>query len=467
MDLAISYCNLQIPAQTADSCPDAKGAGAGAVPEPTGMNEEDMIMKGLMELVKELSFVRVGGSPEEKRAAELIMGEVDRAAEEAGREDIRREYMAFRIPDAKVGRCSVRAAGREIPCAPFLRSGSIDRECGLVYLDDASEIDFAGAGDLEGKVVLLNKLTDEKVYKCLVEHKASAFLVMQGKYYLSGEEASLYPRRLREHFARNGVIPGFAIGAADALWLIQEEVDRVQLVLEQEDTEPESRNVSAVIEGSDLKEESIVLTAHYDSVPVGTGSWDNATGSTALLAIFRHFAANPPRRTLRFLWCGSEEMGLLGSRAYVEQQEELLDKIVFCFNFDMCGTALGANRICVTGEKELQTFAEQYCKITGYSANIGTGVHSSDSAPFCDKGIPALGLCRGTGTAEIHTIHDLLPTLSEKAMGRNVDFAIRMIGDVANAAVVPVKKGMPEETRKELDKYFHRDEEKDKEKAEG
>ena len=39
-----------------------------------------------------------------------------------------------------------------------------------------------------------------------------------------------------------------------------------------------------------------------------------------------------------------------------------------------------------------------------------------------------------------------------------------VIGDVANAAVVPVKKGMPEETRKELDKYFHRDKDKDKEK---
>ena len=33
-----------------------------------------------------------------------------------------------------------------------------------------------------------------------------------------------------------------------------------------------------------------------------------------------------------------------------------------------------------------------------------------------------------------------------------------MIGDVANAALLPVKKGMPEETRKELDKYFHREE---------
>ena len=139
-------------------------------------------MRELMDFVKELSFVRVGGSAEEKRAAELIMGEVNRAAEEAGREDIRGEYMTFQIPGAKVEKCSIQAAGREIPCVPFLRSGSIDRECGLVYMDEASEIDFAGVGSLEGKVVLLNKLAEEEVYKRLVEHKASAFLVMQGKY---------------------------------------------------------------------------------------------------------------------------------------------------------------------------------------------------------------------------------------------------------------------------------------------
>ena len=423
-------------------------------------------MKEMLDFIKELSFVRVAGSEEEKKAGELILGEVNRAAEEAGREDIRGEYMGFRIPDAKVEKCSVQAAGREIPCAAFLRSGNIDRECDLVYLDGASEIDFAGIGELEGKAVLLNKLTDEEVYKRLVEHKAAAFLVMQGKYYLSEKESSLYSRRLREHFTRNGVIPGFMIPSGEALRLIQEEVGKVHLTLEQEETEPESRNISAVIEGTDMKEESIILTAHYDSVPVGTGSWDNATGTAALLAIFRHFAAHPARRTLRFLWCGSEEQGLLGSKAYVEQNKELLKKIVFCFNFDMCGTALGANKIVVTGEKELQTFAEQYCKITGYSADIGVGVHSSDSAPFCDNEIPALGLSRETATAEIHTIHDLLPTLSEKAMRRNVEFAVRIIGDVANAAVMPVKKGMPEETKKELDKYFHRENEKKEEKEE-
>lgn len=423
------------------------------------MNQEmNQKTKETMDYVKELSFVRVAGSAEERKAAELIMGEIDRTAEETGREDIRGEYMTFRIPDAEVHKCSVRVAGRELPCVPYLRSGNIDGECGLVYLDGASEIDFAGLGSLEGKAVLLNRLTDEEVYKRLIEHKASAFLTIQGKYYFSEEETSMYPRRLREHFTRNGVIPGFTITAADALWMIQEEADKVELVLEQEDTEPESRNVSAVIEGTDLKEESIILTAHYDSVPVGTGSWDNATGAAALLAIFKHFAANPSRRTLRFLWCGSEELGLLGSKAYVEQQKDLLDKIGFCFNFDMCGTALGTNSIKVTGEKELQTFVEQYCKIASYSAEIKAGVHSSDSAPFCDNGIPAVGLSRGTSTAEIHTIHDLLPTLSEKAMRRNVAFAVRMITDVANAAVLPVKRGMSEDMKKELDKYFHREE---------
>ncbi len=421
-------------------------------------------MKKLMDYVKELSFVRVGGSAEEKKAAEWLMGEINQIAEDTGREELRGEYMTFQIPDAAVEKCSVSAAGREIVCAAFLRSGNIDRECDLVYLDEASEIDFANAPDLEGKAVLLNRLTDKAVYKRLAEHKVAAFLVMQGKYYFSAEEASLYSRRLREHFTREGVIPGFLIPAADALWLVQEEVEKIHLTLKQEETESESRNLLAVIEGTEKKEDSIVLTAHFDSVPVGTGSWDNATGAAALLGIFRHFAAHPAKRTLRFVWCGSEELGLLGSKAYVEQNQELLDKIGFCFNFDMCGTALGANKICVTGEKELQTFVEQYCKMNGYSAIIGYGVHSSDSAPFCDKDIPALGLSRETATAELHTIHDLLPALSEKAMDRNVAFAVQIIGDVANAAVIPVKKGMPEDTRKELDNYFYREKEKEKEK---
>ena len=422
-------------------------------------------MNHLLDFIKELSFVRIGGSAEERQAAERILKEVNLAAEEAGREDIKGSLMPFSIPSAQVKRCTVSAAGRELFCAPLLRSGNIDRECKLLYLDNASDIDFSGVGDLSDTAVLLNGLGDEEVYTRLIEHKAAAFLTIQGKWYATPEETGIYPRALRDHFTRNGIIPGFSITGADATVLIQEEVATVHLTLEQENIDLESQNILAVIEGTDLKEDSIVLTAHYDSVPLGTGSWDNATGTAALLAIYRHFVANPPRRTLRFIWCGSEELGLLGSKAYVEQNKELLEKISFCFNFDMCGTALGANDIFITGNKELETFVEQYCKLTGYGAKTRACVHSSDSAPFCDHNIPALGLSRGTSTAEIHTIHDLLPTLNEKAIQKNVAFAVRIIGDGANAAVPLVKKERPEERRKELDKYFHR-EKKDEEGTE-
>ncbi len=424
-------------------------------------------METLLELVEELSFTRVGGSDKEREAAEIILREINLAGREAGRSNICGEFMPFHIPSANVEKCLVTAQGREIASAPYLCSGNIDRECKLLYLDDALEIDFAEIGDLSDTAVLLNNLMEEDVFKRLIEHHAAAFLVLQGKYYYSAGEASLYSRRLRPHFARNGKIPGFIISAADAMTLVKQEVESIHLVLKQEEVERDSQNILSVIEGTQKKEEEIVLTAHYDSVPLGTGSLDNATGAAALLGIYRYFVANPPKRTLRFLWCGSEEMGLLGSKAYVEQNEDVLERIKFCFNFDMCGTALGFNQIIITGNKELETFVDQYCKLTGYSARTKQGVHSSDSAPFCDKGIPALGLGRGTGTAEIHTIHDLIPTISNKALQRNVDFAVHMIEDMANAAVLPIKREMPEERKKELDKYFHRDaEKKGEEKAE-
>lgn len=419
-------------------------------------------MGTLLDFVRELSFTRVGGSEKERAAAEMILSEINLAGSEAG-SDVRGEFVPFSIPGADVEKCSVSVQGREIPSKPYLCSGNIDRDCRLLYLDDALEIDFAGIGDLGDTAVLLNSLTDEEVYKRLVEHNAAAFLVLQGKYYFSAEEASLYEKELRPHFLRNGKIPGFMITAADAMELVGEKVETIHFTLKQEDVERNSQDILAVIPGTWNKEEEIVLTAHYDSVPLGTGSWDNATGAAALLGIYRHFVADPPKRTLRFLWCGSEEKGLLGSKAYIEQNESLLERIKFCFNFDMCGTTLGANRIMITGNKELEIFVDQYCKLAGYSARIKQGVHSSDSAPFCDKGIPALGLGRGTGTAEIHTIHDLIPTISNEALQKNVDFAIRMVGDMANAAILPVKKEMPEERKKELDQYFHRDAEKTKE----
>ena len=80
-----------------------------------------------------------------------------------------------------------------------------------------------------------------------------------------------------------------------------------------------SHNVVAEIPGTDLKDEVVMLGAHFDSWHAGTGATDNGAGSAVCMEAVRILQALglKPRRTIRIgLWSG-EEQGLLGSRAYV------------------------------------------------------------------------------------------------------------------------------------------------------
>jgi hypothetical protein len=82
-------------------------------------------------------------------------------------------------------------------------------------------------------------------------------------------------------------------------------------------------NIVAEIPGTDptLKDEVVMLGAHFDSVAAGTGATDNAAGSAAMMEAMRILKAigAKPRRTIRIALWGGEEEGLLGSRAYVRE----------------------------------------------------------------------------------------------------------------------------------------------------
>ena len=89
------------------------------------------------------------------------------------------------------------------------------------------------------------------------------------------------------------------------------------------DDDPRSFNIVAEIPGTDpkLRNEVVMLGAHFDSWHTGTGATDNAAGSAVMLEALRLIKATglKPRRTIRIgLWTG-EEQGLLGSRAYVKE----------------------------------------------------------------------------------------------------------------------------------------------------
>lgn len=101
---------------------------------------------------------------------------------------------------------------------------------------------------------------------------------------------------------------------------------KVELNLEtafHEETAPNGFNTIAEIPGADpaLRDEVVILGAHFDSVPAATGATDNATGCAAIMEAARILKALGvrPRRTIRVALWGGEEQGLLGSRAYVRE----------------------------------------------------------------------------------------------------------------------------------------------------
>lgn len=105
-----------------------------------------------------------------------------------------------------------------------------------------------------------------------------------------------------------------------------------------------SANVVAFIEGNDpqLKNQAVIIGAHLDHLGrrgdyIYNGAEDNASGTVGVLAIARALAANPekPKRSVVFcLWSG-EEVGLLGSRYYVEHPLYSLENTLAYINLDM------------------------------------------------------------------------------------------------------------------------------------
>ncbi|MBV1888290.1 MAG: M28 family peptidase, partial [Urechidicola sp.] len=109
-----------------------------------------------------------------------------------------------------------------------------------------------------------------------------------------------------------------------------------------------SENVLGFLEGSDLKDEVLVLTAHYDHLGVGSdgqiynGADDDGSGTVAVMDIAEAFVkakadGNGPRRSILFMLVTGEEKGLLGSEYYADNAIFPLENTVADLNIDMIG----------------------------------------------------------------------------------------------------------------------------------
>lgn len=215
------------------------------------------------------------------------------------------------------------------------------------------------------------------------------------------------------------------------------------------------KNVIGVIEGEGPHaEETIVIGAHYDhvgrggpgsllpgSTDVHNGADDNASGTVTLLELARHFGAmkKPFPRRLVFMAFSAEELGLLGSKDYVNNPVYPLDKTVAMFNFDMVGR-MADNKLIVFGTDtapEWKALLDQTSKdhnVNYVRHKFGYG--PSDHSSFYGKKIPVLHFFTGLHN-DYHRPTDDWPRINTQGISRIVTIAGGMIEETAIAEKRP------------------------------
>jgi acetylornithine deacetylase/succinyl-diaminopimelate desuccinylase-like protein len=204
-----------------------------------------------------------------------------------------------------------------------------------------------------------------------------------------------------------------------------------------------------------LKEEAVVIGAHYDHIGLGyygarnaksvgivhNGADDNASGTAVLLDLAERFAARNPRppRTLVFIAFTAEELGLFGSRHYVDAPALPIESTIAMINLDMVGR-MRDRRITVFGAATAKEF-EGWVRQTGDALGLHTAtppgqVGRSDSASFYAKNIPVLHFFTGTHE-DYHRPGDDWEKLNIDGMALVSEMAQRIVEKIAAGTEPP------------------------------
>ena len=403
-----------------------------------------MDIQKINQIFQDTAYIRTGGSAEELKCAEYLAG---LCAEFGGKAEIQ----AFPVGMAKIREAKLYADGTEVTCKGYLLAGNAEIEAPFYYMPNT---DAYSLSLCRGKIVMIDGYMGYWRYQDILAAGAVGFITYDG--HINYADCDIDQRELRPHVAKGNKLPGVNINAKDAVRLVENDTKTVRIVLEQEEWEGQSHNVVLDIPGK--CDEWIVLTAHYDSTSLSTGAYDNMSGSIGILAMAEHFMTAPHKRGIRMILCGSEERGLLGSKAWVRDYPELAEKCVLNVNLDMIGSIMGKFHACVTGEDKLVGYIEYFANEMGFGIGVRQGVYSSDSSPMADVGIPAVSFARlaANNTGTIHNSYDTLKLMKAEHMAADIAFIQAFTDRMANAVRIPVKREMPDNMKERLDEYLGR-----------
>lgn len=223
---------------------------------------------------------------------------------------------------------------------------------------------------------------------------------------------------------------------------------RATLTVKLENITRPADNVVAVLPGSDakLKQENIVIGAHYDHIGLGHfgtgnsktegeihhGADDNASGTAVMMSVAARLSRERPPRTVVFVAFTGEELGLHGSRYFADHPPFPIASTRAMVNLDMVGR-MRDNRLTAASVDSAKEFRELVGRAAGgLSVEMRPGGGSSDHVSFQRKKIPALHLTTGTH-ADYHRPSDTWEKLNIHGMAKISEMVLALARELAAA----------------------------------
>lgn len=221
----------------------------------------------------------------------------------------------------------------------------------------------------------------------------------------------------------------------------------------------DSQNVLAYVEGSEFPDEVVVISAHYDHLgikgdDVYNGADDNASGTSAVMEIAQSFqmAKNEgygPKRSILFLHLTGEELGLYGSKYYVQHPVFSLDSTLVDLNIDMVGRIDAKHEsnnkyVYLIGSDRLSTDLHELSEATNkkythlkldYMYNEQNDPHQyftrSDHFNFASQNIPVIFYFSGTHP-DYHKVTDTADKIDFDILSLRAQLVFYTAWEIAN-----------------------------------
>jgi aminopeptidase YwaD len=400
---------------------------------------------------------RFGGTEGERRAAEFF-----RATMEAyGLQDVRLEPVEY-IGWIRGETCLeiVDPVHRALDCISLPHSPPAELQGAILDMKDGAPKNFERrAAEIPGKVVMTSSVVKPGGAKRWI-HRQEKY----GRSLMAGAIGFVFVNHYPGYGPATGgvghdgegLIPAVSISKEDGAYLqrlIKRHGEVTIRLTSTDHSEPmTSWNIVGDLPGQRHPDQVVMLGCHYDGHDIAQGAGDPASGAVAVLEAARVLARYAPHlpRTVRFALWGIEEIGLLGSTAYVQAHVDELSDIRFYLNMDSAGTPTNNRDIVLNEWPELEALFGSWGEEMAHDYAIGQSVTAfSDHYPFFVTGVPTGGMQSAeqslTGRGFGHTRHDTVDKVDLRSLREASTLAARLALRIASEENWPVSR-RPEET---------------------